>query len=110
MLLYLTSLDFPDVPKQKEKRNKPILADFAPEDARILKLAKPYALASLLSRGIFKYLPTDAGRKLKDEEYVYKDAWIVARREAGMNQRYRAIFGKWVSHFVLAYNAGFSFH
>ncbi|CAE7231143.1 unnamed protein product [Rhizoctonia solani] len=81
---------------EREQANKPILTDFPREDANILKLAKHYAMATLLSRGIFKYLPTDAGPELEDEAYVYKDAWKLACQETGVTRRYRTIFGKWM--------------
>ncbi|KAG8732938.1 hypothetical protein FRC11_009934 [Ceratobasidium sp. 423] len=85
------------VRSEKEKANKPNLVDFPYDDRRILKLAKFYALAQLLSRGMFKYLPTDKGPKLKHEEYVYKKAWESACQDAKVNRPYRSIFGKWMS-------------
>ncbi|KEP46017.1 hypothetical protein V565_223800, partial [Rhizoctonia solani 123E] len=82
---------------EKERTNKPILADFPYEDRRILKQAKYFALAQLLARGIFKYLPSDKGPQLKHEEHVYIKAWKSACQEAGVDRPYRLIFGKWMS-------------
>ncbi|CAE6396686.1 unnamed protein product [Rhizoctonia solani] len=81
---------------EKEKRNKPILADFSHQDARVLTLAKTYALARLLARGIFKYHPSDAGPKLEREESVYRKAWDSACLELHVDRPYRTIFGKWM--------------
>ncbi|KAG8687615.1 hypothetical protein FRC11_006904 [Ceratobasidium sp. 423] len=85
------------VRSEQEKANKPILADFSYEDRRVLKLAKFYALGQLLSRGMFKYLSTDKGPKLKHEEYIYKKAWASACQDASVNKPYHRIFGKWMS-------------